>query len=267
MSGFGAKVYPNLNVAEGNAKATAQTTSSVDDEEDSTAKTAAIKKNVRVDFQVSQLVLELRENHRCDRLARFCINALSAHIESNADCLQLNGQLGALSIRETSKWNKGLYTERFVTPSGAKALVFDFFKYNGSLSTLSALYPYDIALRIHMSTIKYVHIQRFVARLAAYFQQFTQLQDALGRMKALSVGDTNVSFSAQRSSRIQLHITTEAPIVVIPLNSQSPQALVLNLGSIQVTNRFALAQSSNDPAYSSSTTTNDGSVLLNTNSF
>ena len=47
---------------------------------------------------------------------------------------------------------------------------------------------FDISLTLKMSSIRYVHTNRFQSELVAFCQHFLQLQDVLGRMRAASAG-------------------------------------------------------------------------------
>lgn len=132
-------------------------------------------------------------------------------IETRYDYLKANGTLGSLEIYDISP-HKGLYSDRFLT-SGKQALEFEFFKIQGPPDVLCTR-EYDNWFRLRMSSVKYVHTQRFLTDLTGYFQQFNQLQDALGRMRALSTGQKNISCVPQRGSRIKLDIQAETPIVV-----------------------------------------------------
>lgn len=193
----------------------------------------------RIKFKVEQFTIQLNKSETNSQLAKFRINKVKAYVESRPDFLKSNGKLGSLVIYDISEHN-GLYVDRFLT-SGKQALEFEFFKHIGPLDLLDELHDFDIYLKLNMSSVKYVHTQRFIVSLTSYFQQFNQLQEALGKMRALSVGQTNIAYTAQRSSRIKLDIQTEAPIIVIPLNNKSTEALVFNLGNIEVKNKFLVA--------------------------
>ena len=154
---------------------------------------------------------------------------------------KVNGNLGRLEIYDTSPY-AGLYTDRFTT-SGQQALEFEFFKYAGPLDYLYDLHEYDMSLRLNMTSVKYIHTQRFILSLTSYFQQFNQLQDALGKMRALSqmgLSGSQLPCAAQRSPRMKLDVKTEAPIIVIPINNRIEQVLIFNLGNIEVQNKFRI---------------------------
>lgn len=156
-------------------------------------------------------------------------------IESRFDFMKANGKLGSLGIYDISP-HRGLYTERFLT-SGKQALDFEFFKNNGP-PDFHCRREYDNALKLRMSSVKYIHTQRFISELTNYFQQFNQLQDTLSRMRALSLGVGNINCEPQRSSRVKLDIQTQTPIIVIPVHSESTDVLIFNLGNIKVENSF-----------------------------
>lgn len=176
-----------------------------------------------IKFQVKQFTIQLNESESPNKhVAEFRVNQVKAFVRTKPDCLQVNGQLGRVEIYDTSPY-AGLYTDRFMT-SGRQALEFELFKYLGPLDHLYQTYDYDLSLKITMSSVKYVHTQRFISSISAYFQQFNQLQDALSKMRALSLGTIgNISMAAQRSSRVKLDVKTEAPIIVIPINNRIEQ--------------------------------------------
>lgn len=176
-------------------------------------------------------------------MAKLKINNIKAFIESRPDHLKSTGELGSLIIYDVSA-HKGLYTDRFLT-SGNQALEFEFFKHLGSNDQLEELHDFDMSLKLKMSSVKYVHTQRFIMSLTSYFQQFNQLQDALGKMRAISLGQKSIQYTAQRGSRLRLDIQTEAPIIVIPLNSTSAEVLVFNLGNIEIKNKFLVSNELN----------------------
>ncbi len=146
------------------------------------------KANMSIEFEVKNFLFVLMSRNK-KQFCKFNINNLLTLIESKADYMKLIGKLGYLTICDVSA-NKGLYRNRFQT-SGHEALNFEFFKYTANLKpTVKQIkYAYDVFLKIRVNSIKYLHIQRFIVELTNYFQQFNQLQDALSRMRASSIGN------------------------------------------------------------------------------
>lgn len=196
-----------------------------------------IKSSTAVRLTLEQLTLQLNENQTNKPKAKIKINDLQACVENENDCLKVKGKLASLILLDIGQ-TRGLYSDRFMT-SGNEAFEFELIKYQAPLFVNEARNDFEACLKLRTSSFKYVHSQQFIASLSSYFQQFNQLQDALGKMRALASGVRNVSFQAQRSSRIKLNIKGEAPILIIPQNRRSKEALVFNLGKIEVRNKFA----------------------------
>ena len=196
------------------------------------------RSNIGVNFKVEQFTIQLNENRSNKKRAKIKINQVEAFIEQirRDECLKTKGRLGSLVISDVSE-QQGLYSDRLLT-CGERALEFEFLKYSGPLAVNEIKNDFEASLKLKTSSFKYIHTQRFIVWLTDYFKQFNQLQDALGKMRALSLGEKNISYEAQRSSRIKLNINSAAPIILIPLNSRSKEAVVFNLGRIEIRNRF-----------------------------
>ncbi|RNA32522.1 vacuolar sorting-associated 13D isoform X1, partial [Brachionus plicatilis] len=221
------------------------------------------KSSTGIKFMVEEFSIELNEDKSYQPLAKLKIDDVRALIESRPEYLNASGQLGSLGIHDVSAC-QGLYPDKFLT-SGDQALKFEFFKHTGPLDHLLGRESFDTSLKLNMNSVKYVHTQRFLSSLTQYFQQFNKLQEALGKMNAISSGEKNISFEPQRSSRIKLDIQTESPIIVIPVNSNSNQVLVFNLGNIEVSNKFESSEkvdSLNLSDFSNSSSANN-SLCLN----
>ena len=52
---------------------------------------------------------------------------------------------------------------------------------------------HDMSLTLRMSSVQYVHTKRFQTELVAFCQHFMQLQEVLGRMRAVSAGNEVMS--------------------------------------------------------------------------
>lgn len=192
-----------------------------------------------IEFEVKHFSIQLNKSSDISsKLAKFKVNNVLTFIESRYDFMKANGKLGSLGIYDVSP-SRGLYIEKFLT-SGKKALDFEFFKHNGP-PDIYCCREFDNAFKLRMSSVKYIHTQRFLSELTNYFQQFNQLQDTLSRMRALSLGQGNINYAPQRSSRVKLDIQTQTPIIVIPVHSDSADVLIFNLGNINVENTFLRA--------------------------
>ncbi|XP_076807510.1 intermembrane lipid transfer protein VPS13D-like [Clavelina lepadiformis] len=167
------------------------------------------------------------------QLMKASVEGLQSNVQIRDGTLRVFGQLGNLSVSDLSP-NGSLYRERFIF-TGDKALDFDIRKYDEYDHHL--LREFDISVKLRMSSIRYVHTQRFQNETVAYCQHFQQLQEVLGRMRAASVGQ-NVRTTSCRQARVLLSIEADAPIILIPESSHTDRLLVANLGHITVRNEF-----------------------------
>ncbi|XP_041130652.1 vacuolar protein sorting-associated protein 13D-like isoform X3 [Polyodon spathula] len=203
-------------------------------EEDEEGKTEGV--NTKFDLKVHALSLVL--NKKTNELAKASVSKLSTHVEMIDGDLSLQGSLGSLSLSDLTP-HGDLYRERFTT-RGGEALIFDIYKYG--LPDPSLLRRCDIKVSLQMASVQYVHTQRFQAEVVAFIQHFTQLQDVLGRQRAAMEGHA-VRERPQRAARVLLDIEAGAPVLLIPESSRSHRLIVVNLGKLQVCNRFLNAGS------------------------
>ncbi|OWF52509.1 Vacuolar protein sorting-associated protein 13D [Mizuhopecten yessoensis] len=166
-------------------------------------------------------------------LARANICEWSSHILLRDGNFSMSGQLGNISLRDCSPHGT-LYRERFITV-GKQALVFDFFKYGLPDPNLER--AEDITLKLCMASVRYTHTNHFQMEFVAFIQNFLQLQDMFGQMRAASAGK-KVAEKASRGARVSLDIEANAPIILIPHSSKSTDILVMNLGNLTVKNSF-----------------------------
>ncbi|KAJ7306493.1 hypothetical protein JRQ81_009848 [Phrynocephalus forsythii] len=190
--------------------------------------------STKVDLKVHSLSLVL--NKATSQLAKANVSKLVTHMEMMEGDLALQGSIGSLSLSDLTSHGE-LYRERFVT-SGEEALIFQVYKCGRPDPLLQR--DCDIRVSLRMSSVQYVHTQRFQAEVVSFIQHFTQLQDVLGRQRAAVEGQM-VRDQAQRAARVLLDIEAGAPVLLIPESSRSVRLIVANLGKLKVKNRFLFA--------------------------
>ena len=110
---------------------------------------------------------------------------------------------------------------------------------------------HDISVQLEMAAITYVHTQRFFFTMLDFFTQFQQLQETMNSFRAASTSSTrgpgsSVAFQPPepgtgRGSRVMLRITATDPLLVLPLSSSSCLVLLIDLGRLEVINKFQFA--------------------------
>ncbi|CAL1546810.1 unnamed protein product [Lymnaea stagnalis] len=187
--------------------------------------------NSDINFQVESFTLIF--NKPDYELAQATAANLRMHMIMRDGDLKASGQLGSLSLLDQSP-NGQLYRQRFVS-TGRQVVEFNFFKYG--LPDLDLQRAFDISLSLRMSSVRYIHTNRFQAEMVAFAQHFLQLQDLLGRQRAASIGK-KINETATRASRILLDIEAVSPILLIPHSSKTNAVLVADLGNLKLTNHF-----------------------------
>ncbi|CAD1471583.1 unnamed protein product, partial [Heterotrigona itama] len=182
------------------------------------------------EIEVRSLTLVLIQSER--EIAKANVSNASMHILKANSKTKVSGSLGSMSLLDLTPHGR-FYRERFLS-SGRKALNFQYSSYVDSEKR-----PYDARLKLEMSAVHYVHTQRFVAELQAFFGHFSQLWTIMANLRA-GVGaviDTN-----KRSIRLSLELEAGAPVILLPVSSRSDELILLDLGELTAHNRFEVSE-------------------------
>ncbi|XP_043510420.1 vacuolar protein sorting-associated protein 13D isoform X2 [Frieseomelitta varia] len=182
------------------------------------------------EIEVRSLTLVLIQSER--EIAKANVSNASMHILKANGKTKVSGSLGSMSLLDLTPHGR-FYRERFLS-SGRKALNFQYSSYVDSEKR-----PYDARLKLEMSAVHYVHTQRFVAELQAFFGHFSQLWTIMANLRA-GVGaiiDTN-----KRSIRLSLELEAGAPVILLPVSSRSDELILLDLGELTAHNRFEASE-------------------------
>ncbi|XP_076167518.1 vacuolar protein sorting 13D isoform X3 [Ptiloglossa arizonensis] len=182
------------------------------------------------EIEVRSLTLVLIQSER--EIAKANVSNANMHILKANGKTKVSGSLGSMSLLDLTPHGR-FYRERFLS-SGRKALNFQYSSYVDTEKR-----PYDAQLKLQMSAVHYVHTQRFVAELQAFFGHFSQLWTIMANLRA-GVGaiiDTN-----KRSMRLSLELHAGAPVILLPVSSRSDELILLNLGELTAHNQFAISE-------------------------
>ena len=194
-----------------------------------------------IDIQVKSLAICFNKNER--DLFKASVLNYSSKIFLKEGNFEIEGQLGNFCIKDFTNFGF-LYKDRFLC-RGEQILKFKIFKYGPKDEELQR--EFDIEVILKMTSITYVHTQRFWAVLMDFFNQFQQLQDTMNNHRArTSRKENTVGFVPQpwgsgRGSRIKLNIQADSPLLVLPMSSCSTSVLMADLGFLEVNNCFKFA--------------------------
>ncbi|RLU23666.1 hypothetical protein DMN91_003872 [Ooceraea biroi] len=179
------------------------------------------------EIEVRSLTLVLTQLER--EIAKANVSNANMHIFKAEDGkTKVSGSLGSMSLLDLTPHGR-FYRERFLS-SGRKALHFQYSSYADCDEE-----PYDARLKLEMSAVHYVHTQRFVAELQAFFGHFSQLWSI---MRNLRSGADAVIDMNKRATRLSLELHAGAPVILLPVSSRSDELILLDLGELTAHNNF-----------------------------
>ncbi|XP_069683777.1 intermembrane lipid transfer protein Vps13D isoform X2 [Periplaneta americana] len=190
--------------------------------------------NSELDIEIRSLTLVL--NRPQYEVARANISHLSTQVRSHGHEQIIEGRLGSMSLLDLTPHGV-LYKERFIS-SGHEALNFYMFRHRQKQPGVEV--EYDSLLKLEMSSVLYVHTQRFVAEIQAFCHHFSQLQSVVNSIHSAAAGIV-VPEERTRSTRLLLELHAGSPVILLPVSSQSPEILVVDLGKLSVNNSFCQA--------------------------
>ncbi|KAL6436334.1 hypothetical protein ACFW04_004699 [Cataglyphis niger] len=179
------------------------------------------------EIEIRSLTLVLTQQER--EIAKANVSNANMHIiKAVDDKTKISGSLGSMSLLDLTPHGR-FYRERFLS-SGRKALNFQYSSYADCEDR-----PHDARLKLEMSAVHYIHTQRFVAELQAFFAHFSQLWSI---MKNLRSGAGAVIDMNKRGTRLLLQLHAGAPVILLPVSSRSDKLILLDLGELTAHNRF-----------------------------
>ncbi|XP_046414322.1 vacuolar protein sorting-associated protein 13D isoform X1 [Neodiprion fabricii] len=182
-----------------------------------------------IEVEIRSLTLVLTQLER--EIAKANISNASVHILKSSHRTKTSGSLGSMSLLDLTPHGR-LYRERFLS-SGREALNFQYLSYLDAQDR-----PYDAQLKLKMSAVHYVHTQRFLAELQAFFAHFSQLRTVMVNLR--NDGGTVLDVN-KRDMRLSFELHAGAPVILLPVSSRSEELILLNLGELSAHNSFKFA--------------------------
>ena len=184
---------------------------------------SAQKFNTEIDVKVKSLSVILNKPEY--EVASATAKNYTSKISLRDNNFAISGSLGNFSLKDLTS-NGLLYKDRFVS-RGEEAFNFHLFKFGTPDENLQR--AQDATLQIRMSSIIYVHTQRFYSELFSFFNNFQRLQN---------ITRSTILAEQCRGSRIRLDLEAGSPLLILPMSSFSSQLLVIDLGRLEVHNTF-----------------------------
>lgn len=168
-------------------------------------------------------------------VARAVMTNLSSRLVSMAgsDLTQTEASVGSFTLFDLTPHHSNLYREKFITAG----LKLSMSKYN--TPDILKFRPFDIQMKLDMMSLVYVHTQRYVSEVQAFFNLFPHLRREVGYFRGnLLEDDLNAI-----STRVLMEVHAPSPIIILPMSSQSSCALVADLGNLSISNSLKMSGS------------------------
>lgn len=106
----------------------------------------------------------------------------------------------------------------------------------------------NMKIDVTMGCAKIVFMNWFVTSVLNFLDHFQTAQDRIKEASraAAEAAKQNVVAAYEQATRIKINIKIKAPIVLVPVHSQSLEAIVIDLGNLKISNRINNLDVKND---------------------
>jgi len=148
------------------------------------------------------------------------------------------------SLKEITVFNRepGAIYPKILTFEGSSVFSAAIVVYNNATDGLDYCDMQCVDTRVALNTgcMKVVFLNKFVQDLLSFLNQFQAAKDKISEAGA-AVKDKAASAAqdfSEKAPRVSLDIKLNAPVIIVPQNSMSGNAIVLDLGKLNVSNSF-----------------------------
>ncbi|XP_046391664.1 vacuolar protein sorting-associated protein 13 [Ischnura elegans] len=96
----------------------------------------------------------------------------------------------------------------------------------------------DLQVRVLLGRVQFVFLNRFISTLLGFVNNFQSTKEAIAQASAnaAEAARQNMKEAYDQAMRISMDIRVEAPIIIVPVNSNSRDAVILDLGVLTLKN-------------------------------
>lgn len=195
------------------------------DEEDKTNKISSMV----VIFNANSLTISLLQNG--NEFIDIAMSELKLNLDmKRTGYMSAQGYLASILVNEK---NNSIWSNLVEVEQGKKLISFNYQQYP---ETLNYFPGYGSKIDLSLATIKFIYINSTIIGLSNYF---TELNQMLAIFKSNETPNTTVvDLKKSPSARMKMSIEIQNPQIIIPKNNKSSQFLVIDLGVIQLKNKF-----------------------------
>ncbi|XP_067950623.1 intermembrane lipid transfer protein VPS13A-like [Watersipora subatra] len=169
-------------------------------------------------------------------IARLDLSDVTFDYVAKNDLWSVDGKLGALSLFNPKA---AIYKQVLVVEEGLKdVMTFHFTSFDRSVNRSESC---DQEVKLKLRRMRLVFVNKFISRLTKYFGQFSIPADETVNMLSRQMSTTALVVQKEgTTTRIDVNI--KAPLIIVPENGQSHNALLFQLGDLSLDNEFVTEQ-------------------------
>ncbi|XP_012058655.1 PREDICTED: vacuolar protein sorting-associated protein 13C [Atta cephalotes] len=188
--------------------------------------------DLKVNAKIGSINLKISSTTR--DITAFYIEGISASFLSKSSYLQVNADLTSVSIKDLNPVS--MYKD-IVTVEGTESLQIQVVMYNIEEWERD---KNNMSVKISMGCHRIVFLNAFVTSVMNFLNNFQMAQKAIkdASAAAAEAAKTNIKDVQQSTSRIELNVRINAPIVYVPMNSKNEHSLMLDMGNLMICNVF-----------------------------
>lgn len=187
---------------------------------------------LRVKVKLTEVRLVLNDDGT--RLATLSLQAADVSVLLRGPFMRVAAQLGNLSLTDDFQSDNLPEYKLLLSIEGDNLADFSYEKYDASEST----YPgYDSQVYLRTGSFRLVFVEDPIHRILRFLTKFARMKAVYDA--ATSAAAQSATEIQQQANRMRYDILAKTPIIILPRNGQSSDAIVANLGEMSVKNTFS----------------------------
>ncbi|KAF2903862.1 hypothetical protein ILUMI_02321 [Ignelater luminosus] len=199
-----------------------------------------------IQFKLNAQFQELMVLFACDKyqISSCAIKGIKADVIVKKSYTQVIANLHGIDIIDL---NQRIH-RNILTVSSEEAINAQIVMYNTEHNKQADPNSVDMSVKATLGCLRIVFLNNFVVNMLDFLNEFQTAQQAIidASQAAAQTAKQNMQTAYENATRISLNIDLKAPDIIVPVSSQSYDALLLDMGFITISNRFITLDIKND---------------------
>ncbi|XP_031336343.1 vacuolar protein sorting-associated protein 13 isoform X2 [Photinus pyralis] len=162
------------------------------------------------------------------------INRIFAEVIVKESYTQIIARLGLIAVTDL---NEESIHSQILTVTGEEVANLQVVMYNSEHKSPDNI---DMSVQLSLGCLRFVFLNWFLSNMLNFVNNFQTAKQAIidASQTAAEAASNNVQNAYKNSTRISLSINLQAPVIIIPVDSKSNKALLIDLGYLTILNKF-----------------------------